>query len=70
MKYFYLTDSGKVRDHNEDSVVITKNDEGEYIFTDGHTWDEASTSENQLVTIYKDGKIVEPVELTKLILNR
>ena len=25
MKTFYLTDSGKVRDHNEDSVTIVKN---------------------------------------------
>ena len=28
MKSFYLTDTGKVRDHNEDSVVILKNDDG------------------------------------------
>ena len=26
MKYYYITDPGKVRDHNEDSVVITEND--------------------------------------------
>ena len=25
MKSFYLTDVGKVRDHNEDSVIIIKN---------------------------------------------
>lgn len=25
MEYFYLTDTGKVRDHNEDSVVIVEN---------------------------------------------
>lgn len=24
MKTFYLTDAGKVRSHNEDSVIITK----------------------------------------------
>ena len=28
MKSFYLTDAGMVRDHNEDSVIIVKNDEG------------------------------------------
>ena len=26
MKTFYLTDAGKVRSHNEDSVTILKND--------------------------------------------
>ena len=31
MKTFYLTDKGKVRDHNEDSVTIIKNDSGEYL---------------------------------------
>ena len=31
MKSFYLTDTGKVRDHNEDSVIILKNSENEYI---------------------------------------
>lgn len=31
MKSFYLTDSGKVRDHNEDSVTILKNGNGEQL---------------------------------------
>lgn len=31
MEYYYITDSGKVREHNEDSVVITKNDNNEYL---------------------------------------
>ena len=26
MEYFYITDPGKVRDHNEDSVTIVEND--------------------------------------------
>ena len=30
MKSFYLTDAGKVRNHNEDSVIIVKNDEDSY----------------------------------------
>ena len=30
MKAFYLTDSGKVRSHNEDSVTILKNEANEY----------------------------------------
>lgn len=31
MKTFYLTDSGKVRDHNEDSVTIIKNGQNEIL---------------------------------------
>lgn len=31
MKSFYLTDAGRVRSHNEDSVTILKNKSGEYI---------------------------------------
>lgn len=31
MEYFYLTDPGKVRDHNEDSVIITENYEKEVL---------------------------------------
>ena len=31
MKSFFLTDTGKVRDHNEDSVTILKNANSEYL---------------------------------------
>ncbi len=31
MKSFYLTDKGRVRTHNEDSVTILKNNSGEYL---------------------------------------
>lgn len=31
MKSFFLTDTGKVRDHNEDSVIILKNSNNEYL---------------------------------------
>ena len=31
MKTFYLTDAGKVRSHNEDSVTILKNQSDEYL---------------------------------------
>lgn len=31
MEYFYMTDPGKVRDHNEDSLLIVKNRNGEIL---------------------------------------
>lgn len=31
MEYYYLTDPGKVRDHNEDSVTIIRNSNNEYL---------------------------------------
>ena len=31
MKSFYLTDSGRIRSHNEDSVTIVKNQSGEHL---------------------------------------
>ena len=31
MRSFYLTDVGKIRDHNEDSVIILKNHNNEYM---------------------------------------
>ena len=32
MKSFYLTDAGKVRDHNEDSVLIVHNSDKRYTY--------------------------------------
>ena len=31
MQTYYLTDAGKVRDHNEDNVTIVKNSNDEYL---------------------------------------
>lgn len=31
MQTFYMTDTGKVREHNEDNVIILKNDKHEYL---------------------------------------
>ena len=49
MKYFYLTDAGKVRDHNEDSVIIVDNDEGSHLMAiadgmGGHSAGEVASS--------------------------
>lgn len=49
MKSFYLTDAGKVRDHNEDSVIITKNANNDYLMAiadgmGGHSAGEVASS--------------------------
>ncbi|MEG2322321.1 MAG: Stp1/IreP family PP2C-type Ser/Thr phosphatase [Bacilli bacterium] len=49
MEYAYLTDAGKVRDHNEDSVIIVKNKMGEILMAvadgmGGHCGGEVASS--------------------------
>lgn len=49
MKSFYLTDAGKVRSHNEDSVIIVKNKNGDYLLAvadgmGGHSAGEIASS--------------------------
>ena len=49
MRSFYLTDAGKVRDHNEDSVIIVKNNDGAYLMAiadgmGGHSAGEVASS--------------------------
>lgn len=49
MKYYYLTDPGKVRDHNEDSVLVTENDNKEILLAvadgmGGHNAGEVASS--------------------------
>ena len=49
MKSFYLTDPGKVRDHNEDSVIILNNEAGECLMAiadgmGGHSAGEVASS--------------------------
>ncbi len=49
MKTFYLTDAGKIRSHNEDSVIITKNTAGDYLMAvadgmGGHSAGEIASS--------------------------
>ncbi len=49
MKYYYLTDPGKIRDHNEDNVTIVKNQAGEILMAvadgmGGHLCGEVASS--------------------------
>ena len=49
MRSFYLTDSGKIRSHNEDSVIITKNQAEDYLMAvadgmGGHSAGEIASS--------------------------
>ena len=49
MRSFYLTDPGKIRDHYEDSVIIVKNNEGNYLMAiadgmGGHSAGEVASS--------------------------
>lgn len=49
MKAYYLTDAGKVRDHNEDSLIIVKNSNDEYLMAvadgmGGHSAGEVASS--------------------------
>ena len=55
MKYFYITDSGKVRERNEDSVVVLSNDSGEYLMVvaDG-------------MGGHKDGEVASSIAITHI----
>ena len=49
MKSFYLTDTGKVRDHNEDSIIVLENSNNEYLLAvadgmGGHSAGEVASS--------------------------
>ncbi len=49
MEYYYITDPGMIRDHNEDSVIITTNNSGEYLLAvadgmGGHLCGEVASS--------------------------
>ena len=54
MRSFYLTDSGRVRSHNEDSVTIVKNETGEHlmIVADGMGGHRAGEVASSMVVTY------------------
>ena len=60
MKAFALTDPGKVRDHNEDSVTILSNDNGEYILAvaDGMGGHKAGEVASSIATTHLEARFV------------
>lgn len=46
--------------------VVTLDEMGEYVFTDGYTWKEACEADNELMTVFKDGKITKEWKLSEV----
>lgn len=80
MEYSYLTDPGKVRDHNEDSVTIVKNESGEILLAladgmGGHKGGEIASSiaithiGKRFIKTYKVGGKEDAIEFLKEIVS-
>lgn len=80
MKYFYITDPGIVRDHNEDSVTIVCNENEEYMLVvadgmGGHTGGEIASTiavthlEKKFRSISTLGDKEEAIEFLKQAVN-
>ncbi|MBQ4634156.1 MAG: Stp1/IreP family PP2C-type Ser/Thr phosphatase [Bacilli bacterium] len=65
MKYFYITDAGSVRDHNEDSVTIIENSCGEYMLAvaDGMGGHRAGEVASNIVINHLTDKFLKNKEL-------
>ena len=46
--------------------IVTRDKDGEYTFTDGHTWAEASLADNLLVSVFKDGQVIREQTLDEI----
>lgn len=45
--------------------IVTKTEDG-FTFTDGHTWEEATTASNELVPVFRDGKLLKEQSLAEI----
>ena len=80
LEYSYLTDPGKVRDHNEDSVTIVKNESGEVLLAladgmGGHKGGEIASSiaithiGKRFMETYKVGKKEDAIKFLQEIVS-
>ena len=74
MKSFYLTDAGKVRSHNEDSVIIVRNQNDDYLLAvadgmGGHNAGEVASSTAVEVVKGELEKTIDVKEHDKIVYN-
>ena len=62
---YYSSVGGEIGERLREKLY--QGEDGEYRFTDGHTWAEACADENnQLVTVFKDGNMVKEQTLAEI----
>ena len=57
---------GNFKKSQKGCVVVSKNDDGSYTFTDGYNWDETDNEYNALRPIFRDGKMVVDDDLATI----
>ena len=59
-------DGGFKKSH-KGCCVVTMDENGKYSYNDGYTWEQAvNSAENQLVTVFKDGKMIKEQSLAQI----
>lgn len=57
---------GNFKKSQKGCVVVSKNNDGSYTFTDGYNWDETDNEYNALRPIFRDGKMVVDDDLATI----
>ena len=57
---------GNFKKSQKGCVVVSKNNDGSYTFTDGYNWDETDNEYNALRPIFRDGKMVVDEDLNTI----